>query len=188
MISVAEPVNPPKWRRLVVFIAGFLGIWAGLCTLIALLVTAAQAWQEYTQARWPEASATVQRCGLDIYTYRSGAYWINCNIRYEVHGEEILSRVHSLTIRSPRRLIVQYPPGQFDRMQEWVDAHPEGTPIRVRYDPANHGKAVLVDTDMPRGGPQTPSNLKLLEFFAATCAVLVTIARMARPRPGAGMT
>jgi hypothetical protein len=79
-----------------------------------------------------------------------------------VGGEEIVSRVHSRSTPAPRRVIWQYPPGQFQRLQEWVDAHPEGTPILVHYDPANHSKAVLVATDMPLGGPRTPGNVKLL--------------------------
>jgi hypothetical protein len=70
-------------------------------------------------------------------------------------------------------------------MQEWVDGHPEGTEIVVHYDPANHNKAVLVTTDMPLGGPRTPNNVKLLGFFAVSCAVLLTIARVARQRAAA---
>jgi len=52
----------------------------------------------------------------------------------------------------------------------------------VHYDPANHKKAALVTTDMPLGGPPTPNNLKLLEFSAVSCVVLLAIARIARPR------
>jgi hypothetical protein len=33
--------------------------------MFALVVTAAQAWQEHAQARWPEVTAHVDRCGLD---------------------------------------------------------------------------------------------------------------------------
>jgi len=76
----------------------------------------------------------------------------------------------------------QYPTGQLELLQDWVDEHPEGTPIVVRYDPANHKKAVLVTTDMPLGGPRTPNNLRLLGFFAVSFVVLLAIARIARPR------
>jgi hypothetical protein len=67
-------------------------------------------------------------------------------------------------------------------LQEWVDEHPQGTPIEVGYDPVNPKKAVLVATDMPLAGPRTPNNLRLLGFSAASCVVLLTIARIARPR------
>jgi len=176
-----QPIQP-KWRGYVMFLASFFGLFAALCTVFALVVTAAQGWVEHAQAQWPTATARVQRCGLAIYTYKSQAYWIDCSLSYTVNGEEIVSRVHSRTIPNPGRVIWQYPTGQFERLQEWVDEHPEGTPIAVRYDPANHGKAVLVTTDMPLGGPQTPDNLKLLAFFGMSSVVLLAIGRIARPR------
>ena len=67
-------------------------------------------------------------------------------------------------------------------VEDWVDAHPQGMPIAVHYDPANPKKAVLVATDMPRGGPRTPNNLRLLGIAALSCVVLLTIARVGRPR------
>ena len=52
----------------------------------------------------------------------------------------------------------------------------------MRYDPARHTKVVLVETDMPGGGPRTPSNVKLLEVCAGSFLVLLAIARITRPR------
>ena len=60
--------------------------------------------------------------------------------------------------------------------------HPEGTSIEVHYNPANPGKAALVETDMPGGGPHTPNNLKLLGIATVSSIVLLGIARIARPR------
>jgi hypothetical protein len=151
-----------------------------------LVVTAAEGWQEHAQAQWPEATAQVQRCGLDIYTHKSEAYWLDCSIRYMADGQEMSSHVHSRTTPAPQRLIWQYPSGQFERLQQWVDAHPEGTPIAVHYDPANYSKAVLVATDMPLGGPHTPGNLKLLGITAMSCVLLLAIARIMPPRSAAG--
>jgi hypothetical protein len=45
---------------------------------------------------------------------------------------------------------------------------------------AKHDKAVLVRTDMPLGGSDTPNNLNLLEFFALCGVVLLVSARIAR--------
>jgi hypothetical protein len=174
--------NLPKWRKFVLLFSAVFGLTAGLCTVFALVVTSAQAWQEHVQAQWPEATAQVQHCALEIHTYQPKKnYWINCNVSYEVHGDEVLSRVHSLSTPAPELVVVEYPAGQFSRMQEWVDAHPPGTLIRVHYNPANHADAVLIETDMPRGGPQTANNLKLLGFLAAACSVLMIVARIARP-------
>jgi hypothetical protein len=78
-------------------------------------------------------------------------------------------------------VISKEPAKQFDKLQEWVDEHPEGTPIVVHYDPANLKKAVLVTSDMPLGGPDTPKNLKLLEFFAVSTVLLLIAMRIAWP-------
>ena len=145
-------------------------------------MTAAEGWVERAQAQWLPATARIQRCGLDIYTRKPESYWIDCSVSYTVRGEDLVAQVHSRSIPAPRRVIGQNPAEQFGQMQEWVDEHPEGTPIVVHYDPANHKKAVLVTTDMPLGGPRTPDNLKLLGFFAVSCVVLLTIARVVRPR------
>ncbi|MGP0017580.1 MAG: DUF3592 domain-containing protein [Candidatus Sulfotelmatobacter sp.] len=177
--------NPRGWRGWILLLAGFMGLFAGLCTVFALVVTAAEAWVEHPQAQWPTATARIQRCGVDIYTHNPETYWIDCRITYTVRGEGIVSHVHSLSRPAPQRFTYQYPAGQIERMQDWVDEHPEGTPIAVHYDPANHAKAVLVVTDMPLGGPRTPNNLRLLGFSAVSCAVLLTIARIARHRAAA---
>jgi hypothetical protein len=184
MTIVSELQNLPKWRGLVWLLASFLGLFAGLCTVFTLVVTAAQASQDHAHAQWPEATAQVQRCDLDNYAHQPEWYRIDCSVSYTVRGEEIVSHVYSLSTPGPRRW--EYPQQQLqqqlERLQEWVDAHPKGTPIAVHYDPASHRKAVLVVTDMPRGGPPTPGNLKLLGIAAASCVVLLAIARITRPR------
>ena len=184
MTTVAGPQNLSKWRGLAMLLLLFFGLGTGLCTVFALVVTAAQAWVEHAQAQWPTATARVQRCGVDLYNHtpRHEAYWIDCSISYSVRGEEIVAHVHSLSTPAPQRVIVESPAGKFERWQEWVDQHPEGTPIEVHYDPANHSKAVLVATDMPMGGPRTQDNLKLLGFFAVSCGLLLALARIVRPR------
>lgn len=161
-----------------------LGLFAGLCSIFVLVVTLAQGWQEHAQAQWPQATALVQRCGLDIYAHRRETYWIDCRIRYPVGAEEIVAKVHSRSTPAPRRVISQHPAMQFGLMQEWVDEHPPGTPIAVHYDPANHKTAALVATDMPLGRPHTPDNLKLLKVTAGICAVLLAIAALTRSSYG----
>jgi hypothetical protein len=179
MTTEGVPKRQLAWVALPV-----LGLFAGLCSIFALVVTVAEGWQEHAQAQWPEAMARVQGCGVDLYTYQSEAYWIDCRISYLVGAEEIVAEVHSRTTPAPRRLVWQYPAGQIGLMQEWVDQHPPGTPMAVHYDPANHKKAVLLATDMPLGGPHTPSNLKLLEVAAGSCVLLLALARITRPSSG----
>ncbi len=158
-----------------------LGLFAGLCSLFALIVSAAQGWQEHAQAQWPQATASVQRCAVDIYTHKPEAYWIDCRISYMVGAEEIVTKVHSRSTPAPRRVISQHPAAQVELMEDWVDEHPPGTSVAVHYDPANHKKAVLVVTDMPLGGPRTPDNLRLLGVAAGSCVLLLTLARITKP-------
>jgi hypothetical protein len=154
---------------------------SGLCTIFALVVTAAQAWQEHTQARRPEVTARVDRCDMDrASSGRREMYYIHCRLSDAVGAAQNATNFYSSNVPSPE--IWQYPPNQIGPSQQWVDEHPQGTPILVRYDPAHHTKVVLVATDMPRGGPRTPTNLKQLEFWAGSFLALLTIARITRPR------
>ena len=181
MTKAGELQNLPKWRRLVWAFVGFFGLFTGLCTVFLLVVTAALAWKDHSHAQWPEATAQVQRCGLDLYPPDPKYYRIDCSVSYTAGGEETVSHVYSRTTPDPSRILWEYP-RQLERLQEWVDAHQKGTPIAVHYDPESPRTAVLVVTDMPLGGPQTPGSLRLLEVAAASCVVLLTIALIMRPR------
>lgn len=156
----------------------------GLCTIFALVVTAAEAWQEYAQARWPEVTARVDACGLSrSSTGQRERFHIRCRLSYAVGVEQNTANVYSRYVPSPQ--VWQYPANQIAPLEEWVDEHPQGTPIVVRYDPANHKKVVLVANNTPLGGPRTPNNVKLLEVFAGSFLVVLAIARITRPRsPG----
>lgn len=164
------------------------GCFLGLCTIFALIVTAFEASKEHAQAQWPEVTARIQSCTIRVSrrgysgTYDSGGSdHIRCRISYQVGAEEPMADISSTSVRAPNLLNRQYPFAAVNELQTWVEAHPPGTPIEVRYDPNHHQKAVLVATDMPLGGPRTPSNLKLLAIFAGACVALLAMARLARP-------
>ncbi len=172
----------PAGLKLMRLALAVLVVLFGLCTIFASLVTVAEAWQEHAQAQWPEVTARVDRCGLQpTSTGRRQNYYIRCRLSYTVGGfEHNATNVYSASVPGPE--VSQYPPNQIAPFEEWVTQHPEGTPILVRYNPAHHGKIVLSATDMPSGGPRTPNNLKLLEFFAGGFVVLLIIARITRPQ------
>ena len=152
----------------------------GLCTIFVSIVTVAQAWQEHRQARWPEVTARVEKCGLTrTSTGRRQKFYIRCRLSYAVGAEQLTANFYSRNVPAPE--IWQYPPNQIAPFEEWVDEHPQGTPIVVRYDPADHTKVVLV-TANPISGPRTANNVKLMEICAASFVVLLTIALIARPR------
>jgi Protein of unknown function (DUF3592) len=160
-----------------------LVLFTGLCTAFVLVVTAAQAWQEHTQVGWPEVTARIETCGLE-QTNSNGRnkYYVRCNLSYAVGAEPNVTRVYSGNVPSPT--VWQYPPNQIARFEAWVNAHPAGTPVLVRYNPANHAKIVLAADYMPGGGPRTPNNVKLLEICAGIFLVLLALARLAQPRSG----
>jgi hypothetical protein len=173
-----ETPPPPRW----IGILFLLGCFAGLCALFLLLVTAGVAWQEQRQKQWPEATATIQECGLEVVGRRQPSYIIVCRVLYRANGRALVSKVHSLSSPIPGNSLWESAGIRetFDRMQDWVELHPAGKTMAVRYDPANPAKAVLTETDMPRGGPQTAGNLRLLEGVAGLTAVLLAIAVLAR--------
>jgi hypothetical protein len=169
--------GPSMWRGLLMLLVALLG----LCTIFAAVVTVAEAWQEHAQARWPQVTARVDECGLTrTSTGRRQSFYIRCRLSYAAGAERNLARISSGYVPSPD--VWQYPPNQIAPFEKWVDEHPPGTPVVVRYDPTMHTKVVLVANYMPRGGPRTPNNVKLLEFFAGSFLVLLTIARIGRPR------
>jgi len=179
MTTGLPPKTQLKWQGLV----GLLGLFAGLCTIFALIVTVAEGWQEHVQAQWPEATARVEKCYLhQTSSGRRDRYYIDCRLAYVAEDHEFVAKVYSRSV--PSRAIWQYPPNQIGPLEDWANEHPQGTPITVHYDPLNPKKAVLVETDMPGGGPHTPSNLKLLGVAAVSCALLLGIARMTRSRSG----
>jgi Protein of unknown function (DUF3592) len=153
----------------------------GLCTIFAFVVTIAVAWQEHAHARWPVVTAQIETCGMDqTSTGRRERYYIHCRVSYALGTEQIVASVYSMNVPSPE--VWQYPPNQIGPFEDWVDEHPPGKPVVVRYDPADHTKVELVATGMPRGGPRTPSNIRLLEGFTGCLLVLLALARIARPR------
>jgi hypothetical protein len=167
--------GPLMWVGLTVLV-----LFLGLCTVFASVVTVAQAWQEHLQSRWPEVTARVDKCGLvRMSSGRRERFYIRCRVNYEVGAQQHAANIYSTNVPSPE--IWQYPPNQIAPFEEWVNGHPPGTPIVVRYDPADHTKIVLVAANMPGGGPRTPNNVKLLEFLAGSFLVLLTISRITRP-------
>ena len=126
-------------------------------------------------------TAHVDECGLNrTSTGRREKFYIRCRLNYAVGAEQHVTNVYSTNVPSPE--ILQYPPNQIAPFEEWVNDHPQGTPIVVRYDPADHTKLVPVAANMPRGGPRTPNNVKRLEFLAGSFLVLLAIARITRLR------
>jgi Protein of unknown function (DUF3592) len=173
-------------RRFPLWISALLlaGSFIGLCTLFSLVVTIAVAWQEHRHAHWPETAASIRQCSVESRGEQSAYYVIDCQIDYTVNHQLVTSHVLSQSLSAPEKIIWELHPGRtqrmFGEMQEWVQAHPPGTLIEVHYDPSNDGKAALVTTDMPLGGPQTEKNVKFTAALAAVCVALLAVGAIAR--------
>jgi hypothetical protein len=165
-------------------------LWLGLMALALLMgsgtvfvsvVTAVQALQEKAQARWPVVTAHVDACDLAMSSAGPRRYYIGCRLGYEVGAEEHEAHFYSRGV--PPADVWQSPPNQIAPLEVWLQGHPSGTPIELRYDPADHGKAVIASDYLPPfGGPHTPRNLKLLAACAASFVALLACARPIRPR------
>lgn len=167
MTTGTSAIGKLAWLGLVVLVLLF-----GLCMIFASVTTVAQAWQERLQAQWPQVTASVDRCAMLKTSAGRKRFYIDCRLSYAVGTEQNTATVYSIWVY----------PSTNGPLAEWVDEHPQGTPILVRYDPADHTKVIQIAPLMPGGGVRTPSNIKLLEFFAAGFLVLALIARLTRPR------
>jgi hypothetical protein len=160
-----------------------LALFLGLCTLFALVVTAAESWQEHSQSQWPQATARVETCELTRSSSgRRNSFYIRCRLRFAIGTERVAAKIYSGTV--PSREVAQYPPNQIEPLETWVSEHPTGAEILVRYDPAKPTRVVLASLDMPPyTGTKTTKNLKLLTALAAALLLVLAIARLTRPQP-----
>src|SRR5271166_3387399 len=106
---------------------GFLGLFAGLCTVLVLVVTAGEAWREHAQESWPEVAATIERCSVDLRYFNGPSdsdptWWLECPIGFRAGTEQIKATIHSGHPGNPSQ-------GYPDLMYQWIDDHPSGSTI-----------------------------------------------------------
>lgn len=172
--------NPATWRRFLFQASAIFAALAGLCTVFTVIATLANAWQERAQAAWPQVTASVINCEMAETSSSSRRYNIRCRLKFNADSQQIRATICSLDV--PPANAAQYPPNQIAPYIDWVNAHPSGTPLVVRYDPAQPSKIVLAGDYMPMGGPQTPNDIKLIAACAVSFLALILIARLTRPR------
>jgi hypothetical protein len=122
-----------------------------------------------------------EKCGLTRTSIRKrNGYYIRCGLSYTIGFEHAVANVRSEPFPAFRcRNTI---PIRLDHSKRGSIKHPPGTPIPIRYEPANHSRILLASDFMPpRGRPKTPNNLKLLAAGAASFLLVLTIARLTRP-------
>lgn len=151
-----------------------LGCFTTLCSLLAALATAFDAWRDHVHAGWPAAQARVADCEIHEYQSQGNSYGIRCRFTYVAAGQDAAARIDSRPVTDPARVIWQSAGSVgLGELQAWVDAHPAGTQVELHYDPARPDSAALVHTDMPLAGPRAPGDLRVLRLFAILSLVLL---------------
>jgi hypothetical protein len=161
-------------------IAGFLGLFAGLCSVLVLIITAGEAWREHAQESWPEVAATIDRCNVDLRYFNGPddsdpTWWLECQIGFRAGAGRVKATIHSGHRSNPSQ-------GYPELMNQWVKNHPSGSVIVVRYDPTDLKAATPASEYMPNGGPRTRYNLRFLLICSSACISLLTIAMLFRRR------
>ena len=91
--------KPQMWLGLMWLGLSALVVLSGLCAIFASVVTLAEAWGEYAQARWPEVTALVDNCKLKRTSSNGGRkFHIQCRLIYSV-GAEQNATLHLESIR-----------------------------------------------------------------------------------------
>ncbi len=147
-----------------------LGFFLLLCSAIALIASAADAWTLSTRTRWPLVTAVVVSSELDSYraaTRQGGGKWYfaECRASYDLNGQPVVAAFRSSAVRS----------GEMAPLESWLAAHPPRSRIDVRINPAREGDAVPADpAGLPM--PQHPGQDLLLAAVAAAAGVALIVA------------
>jgi Protein of unknown function (DUF3592) len=157
--------------------AGLLGLFAGLCAILAGCVTLSDWFSETAQARWPVVSAVVDRADLIASSQApkdGGATWrLSYRVRYELNGEP---QTASLTSR------VAFLDADAATLRAWAAAHRKGSQIDVRVDPARKNQAVFASPDISSGSGRTRTDSILFAISAFAAAGLLALAKYLRAR------
>ena len=158
--------------------AGLLALFAGLCAIFAACVTLVDWHDEATQARWPVASAVVERADV-VASARApkdggGTVWkLRCRVRYELNGE---ARAVTLTSRSV------FSEAEAATLQSWAAQHRKGSHIDIRYDPSEENQAAFASAEISSTAGRIRTDLILLAVAAVACSTLLALARVLRAR------
>jgi hypothetical protein len=126
----------------------------------------------WRQSYWPIVTAQIEQCRLDDAADSSQETYLiaGCKIAFSHDGETPEATVYSRNRRTR----------QAGQLQDWIDAHHDGSSITARYDPGNPHKALLLTDHPVIWGPHTPENLRLFAVFALASALTFAVARVGR--------
>lgn len=174
-----DRVSPPAPRRNTpAGVVGLFGLFAGLCTIFALVGALVDWREEAAQARWPVVSALIEQGYVDSRRPKphSAILWeLRYRVRYQAAGE----RVATVTSHS------ESSDGEVAKLHAWAAKHRRGGHIDIRYDPSQPGSAVFASADVPGAGPRSGTDLQLVMIFATACVGLLALAKHLRSKEAA---
>ena len=153
-------------------LSGLLGLFAGLCAILAGIVTVSDWRSETAQARWPVISALVDRTDL-VASSRApkdgGTTWrLSYRVKYELNGEP---QVASLTSR------VAFSDAEAATLRTWSAAYRKGSHVDVRVDPVRKNQAVFAAPEVSGAPERTRTDFVLFAISAFACAGLLALAK-----------
>jgi hypothetical protein len=153
--------------------AGLFGLFAGLCVIFSGCVALIDWHAEATQARWPRASAVVERAEVIVAERgpKDGgrtSWYLSARVRYEVNGS---ARATTVTSRSA------FSEPEADKLQAWAEQHGNGSEVDVRYDPSRDNRAAFASVELSSVAGRTRTDLIIVAVAAVACVTLLALAR-----------
>jgi hypothetical protein len=158
-------------------VAALLGLFAGICTIFAGVVTFSDWREETALARWPVVAAVVERADV-IASARApkdgGTLWhLRTRVRYETGGE---ARTATLTSRTA------FSEEEAEELQAWAAQHRKGSHVDVRYDPSQPNRAAFASAELASTAGRNHTDLVIFSVAAIAGAGLMALAKVLRAR------
>jgi len=157
-------------------IGRLLGIFLALCAAGALVFAGIDEAIAMRHSKWPVATAMVRASEVEEWKgfAKDGnvpSYRVEAKAVFLADRHIVNARISSGSVLKSRR----------ETMDAWVDAHPIGSLIKVRYNPARPSDAELADpSPLPRSY-HPADDLRLAGVFVLASIALLIVSR--RPSP-----
>lgn len=165
--------RPQSTFRGILLLLGFFFV---LCASFALVVTFIDVWTVTKYSHWPTAQAVVDEAFVTsekpFAKYgNSPIITLNCRLHFDAGARPIETTLLPASTRGsdPERVAI---------MNDWVNAHPRGSGVAIRYDPERPSRAVL--RDFPAGliPPEHPKeDVVIVGGFGAAAVLAIAIGR-----------
>jgi hypothetical protein len=149
-----------------------------VCTVSTAVFTVHDWVIDRQHARWPVTTATVRASSIELHhpfpnDGGGTVYYVDATVRLDVGADTATARIYSESVRVTNGTRV---------MRTWVDQHPPGTAIQVRYDPADPHHVELIDAGGLIFSRHTRHDVALVLGALLFSAVLYGAGRVVRSR------